>query len=116
MPAPFTPSPFAAPATAQRQPQLLPARQQEQEQIVAALIAMSFPPEAARQAVLLSGATDLETAMAVLLGEPLPPPAAGPPPATVMPQQSDQMMGQEEARTHAPPHHNDYMYQGVFCF
>ena len=107
-PAPL-PSPLALPAAADEAAAaastgLAPA----QQQIVDALIAMSFPPEAARQAVFLSGATELDAALAVLLGEPQASTGAtmGPmlgagaaaspfqPPAAQPPEQ--QMLGQEE--------------------
>ena len=63
-----------------------------QQQVVDALVAMSFPLEAARQAVVLSGATDVQHALASLLDEP---PMAGPAAAAVA-APPEQMLGQEE--------------------
>lgn len=93
-PAPL-PSPFAQPAhsaagtvSPHDAPELPPA----QQQVVDALVAMSFPLEAARQAVVLSGATDVQHALASLLDEP---PMAGPAAAAVA-APPEQMLGQEE--------------------
>ena len=94
------PSPFALPA--QSDPVELPQPQQE---IVDALVAMSFPSEAARQAVVLSGATDLQHALSALLDEPQATPggptglmlgAPAAPAAAAAAAPPEQMLGQEE--------------------
>ena len=88
-------SPFALPAHSEAvsaspngAPELPPA----QQQVVDALVAMSFPLEAARQAVVLSGATDVQHALASLLDEP---PMVGPAAAAIA-APPEQMLGQEE--------------------
>jgi hypothetical protein len=92
------PSPFALPSHSGGDPVELPPAQQK---IVDTLVAMSFPLEAARQAVVLSSATDLQHALSTLLGEPQAVPGGPTGPmlgaaAAAAATPAEQMLGQEE--------------------